>query len=290
MNPNPNPNRNLNRRKMAIKPMRINLDEQRASDVKRNRETQNRRRDRLRPVGHREDLSEYEDSAVILSLDPGGTTGWSIMEIAPEAISDLPEHRGIGVVQNILRWKHGQVDCGSRRGDLGTNSAGLRNGGVSSSGENAGVGEILGLIRNWPTAVVVIEDFILDFKRFSSGRDLLSPVRITSSVVFDLWLQRRDHHLQTPSLAKSTARDEQLKAWGLYTSTGGLGHARDADRHSITFAKRASEVTSKGRALRMAAWPHLYGKVNGVEGPFYNPGRKKVSPSELSPSPSEQSE
>ncbi|QNJ55390.1 RuvC-like resolvase [Gordonia phage LittleFella] len=251
------------KRKMAVKPMVVNLDDERSQKVSRERERQNRRRDAMRQAQYR-DLTEFEGAAVIISIDPGGTTGWSMMEVHPEALSDRPEHRNIGVIGNVLRWQHGQIDCGSKKGNRGTSL----HAGISTAGESAGLGEILGLLRSWPEAAVVVEDFILDPKRFNTGRDLLSPVRLTSGINFDLWLQKRDYFVQSASLAKSTARDEQLKVWGYYTSTGGLQHARDADRHNLTFLKRASERSAKGRALRMAAWPHLFGK--GKE--FYNPG------------------
>lgn len=255
-----------------MQPMIVEDDSEsrRLSDA---RATQNRRRDRLRPQGERKDKAEFEGSAIIIALDPGGTTGWSMMEVQPEALSDLEEYRGVGIMENVLKWRHGQIDCGSKKGNLsvgnGTNGA-PGHFGISTSGEAAGSGEILGLLRAWPAAAVVIEDFILDPNRFNTGRDLLSPVRITSAISFDLWLQKREYFVQSASLAKSTARDEQLKAWGYYTSTGGLQHARDADRHALTFLRRASERSSKGRALRTAAWPHLFGKG----GEFYNPGKR----------------
>ncbi len=260
----------------------VDLDDQRARTVARTRERVDRRRDALRPTAERYDKQEF-DSACVISLDPGGTTGWSLMEVHPEALSDLPEHRSVALLKNVLRWQHGQIDCGSVKGNLGEDpfseslAAGGRTGrqrprdvvgGVSTTGENAGIGEILGLIRAYPHAAVVMEDFILDPSRFNTGRDLLSPVRIISAVSFDLWLQGRSFYVQMPSLAKSTAGDEQLKAWGFYERLGGKNHARDADRHSLTFLKRASELSAKGRALRIGAWNELYGKG----GEFYNSG------------------
>ena len=220
-------------------------------------------------------VDDYEGTAQVLAFDPGGTTGWSLFEVAPEGISAREEHRQFPLLRNVVRWKHGQIDCGSQRGDLGTSGTG-GNGGtrdVSGSGENAGLGEILGLIRSWPYAVVVIEDFVLDAKRFNTGRDLLSPVRLTAGISYDLWLQRRAYYSQSPSIAKTSATDEHLKNWGYYTSKGGLNHARDADRHALTFLRRAAVINAKGRALRQKAWPHLFGTYvsGGIEkkGEFY---------------------
>lgn len=212
---------------------------------------------------------DFEGTVQILAFDPGGTTGWSLFEFSPESISAKKEHRNFHPLSNVIRWKHGQIDCGSRRGDavLDPERSKMDPG---SSGEAAGIGEILGLCRSWPNAAIVVEDFILDPKRFNTGRDLLSPVRITAGIHYDLWLQERRMFVQSPSTAKSTFGDEQLKAARLYTSAGGLNHARDADRHALTFVRRAAQVNPKGRALREMAWPHLFAKG----GEFYDRGSR----------------
>lgn len=244
-----------------MKPMIVSLDDDRQAR-KRNKIVQNRRRSRMVPAENDPDmLDDWEDTVQVLALDPGGTTGWSLFEVQPEAISDRPEHRGIGVLKNVIRWRHGQIDCGTSKGNLGRSL----HAGVSTSGENAGIGEILGLIRSWPLAAIVVEDFVLDPNRFNTGRDLLSPVRITSGVSYDLWLQGRDYFSQSASIAKSSAKDAQLKLWGYYDRNGGMGHARDADRHALTFLRRASEASAKGYSLRSTAWPHLFspGKMYG---------------------------
>ncbi|QOC56225.1 RuvC-like resolvase [Gordonia phage Sienna] len=253
------------KRKRPKAPQIIQMSERPQRDVKREKRQQDRLRERMCPEKiSREDL-EIEDYACVIALDPGGTTGWSLFQVQPEALSSLDEHEQYGVLKNVVDWKHGQIDCGSQKGNRGV--GGYRD--ISTSGEAVGEGEILGLLRSWPAAAVIIEDFILDPKRFNMGRDLLSPVRITSVVSYDLWLQGRDYFVQGASLAKTTATDEKLKAWGYYSSTGGLGHARDADRHALTFFKRAAQHTPQGRELRERAWPHLYGP--GEE--FYDPGK-----------------
>ena len=257
------------------KPIIVDLNSDRVAR-KRNKNIQNRRRSRMVPEEQDpEMIDEWEGTVLVLALDPGGTTGWSLFEVQPEALSPRREHRGIGVLNNVIRWRHGQIDCGTAKGDLGRSL----HAGVSVAGENAGIGEILGLARSWPLAAVVVEDFILDPNRFNTGRDLLSPVRITSGVSYDLWLQGRAYFVQSAALAKASARDAQLKEWGFYDSVGGLGHARDADRHALTFLRRASERSVKGQALRQTAWPELFGP--GKEyGPSSSGGsqREKNSP------------
>ena len=130
---------------------------------------------------------------------------------------------------------------------------------ITAGNEDEHAEEIVGLIAAWPNAAVVIEDFTL--RTFKMSRELLSPVRLTAKVEYAMFhgLQgcepkHRRVFKQQPSMAKSTATDERLKQWGLYIREGGLEHARDADRHAITFLRRAKD---KAR-VRHAGWPHMF--------------------------------
>ncbi|QHB37491.1 RuvC-like resolvase [Mycobacterium phage Onyinye] len=186
------------------------------------------------------------DSATVIALDPGGTTGWSLISVHPEALT-TPD---ASILDNIFVHQHGQVDCGSHRGNLGTSL----HSGISTDGEFSGVYDLAKFIHSWPCAAVVIEDFVLRTQRMD--RDLLSPVRVTSAVGYSLWRKGRDYHVQSPADAKRTCTDERLKEWKMYDPYGGLRHARDADRHAILFLRRAKAKA----AFRANAWPHLYGE------------------------------
>jgi hypothetical protein len=201
---------------------------------------------RPRVIEPPEDLPQF---AQVIAIDPGGTTGWCLMEVEPRSL--LPE--GPGVLESVRKWKIGQVDCGSTRGNLGTSPYA----GISTAGESAGAAVLSRLIRNWPGAAIVVESFVL--RQFSKDQDLLSPQRITAKLEQYLWTDGRDYFTQSPSEGKTTATDERLKTWGFYTSEGGMVHARDATRHALTFLRRASQPGLKGAGLRCAAWPHLYG-------------------------------
>ena len=172
--------------------------------------------------------------ATVVALDPGGTTGWSVMCVESDALSD-PD---ISILKSIVHWRQGQV---------------------AICDEDDHVAALVELLAVWPHAAVVIEDFIL--RKYVSGRELLSPVRITAKVayVFNRGLEGieppgRKIFRQQPSLAMSTATDARLKDWNLYVREGGEEHARDATRHAITFLRRASEKPK----LRRMAWPWLY--------------------------------
>lgn len=162
----------------------------------------------------------------VVALDPGGTTGWSVLMVHPDSLVD-PD---IPILDNIEHFALGQTV-----GD-----------------ERAQCKELLELLDAWPDAAVVVEDFVL--RKQLRDRALLSPVRITAVIEYAMWRQNRSLFKQSPAEAKSTATDDRLKSWGLYRREGGEEHARDATRHGITFLRRA-----KDRArLRKLAWPNHY--------------------------------
>lgn len=263
--------------------------------------------EQFRPPKHKPPVSALCGSAVVIAIDPGGTTGWAVWQVHPEALSD-PE---VMILDNVQYWEHGETDCGSKSGNAGDSSAKstveiiedeagqLMGGdsidevdfaeqkanaiqgsdvlGISTTGEAAGASELLALVDGWPGAAVVMEDFIL--RKFDQGRDILSPVRVMEKIEFGLWVLGRDKQAfrQQPSLAKTTATDERLQSWGFYRRDGGLKHARDADRHAITFLRRCSQGKA-GRLLREQAWPHLYGVIQTKDGPVYGPYHISAGP------------
>lgn len=147
------------------------------------------------------------DMYIVLSLDPGGTTGWSIFGIHPDAMSGDP---AIQVVPNVEFWLAGQFE----------------------GEEHDQADEIVDLVGHWPSARLVCEDFIL--RKHSQARELLSPVRLTAVVSWAI--RPRYLVLQQPSLAMTTITDERQKAMGFWLP--GQQHARDAIKHNLTFLKR----------------------------------------------------
>ena len=247
--------------RVALKPMNLELRPRKETRIE-----ENTRREILRPKKNSVSQDDGDiEYCSLLGLDPGGTTGWSLISVLPEAIS--PAYPMVKVAENTVSWTHGQVDCGTKKGNLGDSL----HKGISTEGENLGISEIVALERNWPLCAVVIEDFILDPGRFNMGRDLLSPVRLTSAIAFDLWLQKRYYFTQTAALAKTTVTDARLRSWGYYNNVGGLQHARDADRHVLTFLRRCQDPSPNGRHLREQAWPRFFGK----NAPFSETGKRK---------------
>jgi hypothetical protein len=160
--------------------------------------------------------SEDPDMYTIVALDNGGTSGWCVMGIHPDAMTGDPDIR---VGDNIQFWTAGQFT-----GD-----------------EDEQCDEIVELIASWPSARLVTELFTL-------------RTRITSSEVFALermnailrWAIRPRYFVyQQPSLAMTTITDDRQKSMGFWIP--GKEHARDAVKHALTFAKRKKEQAIKAQ-------------------------------------------
>lgn len=182
--------------------------------------------------GAQEEDVAYPGYAKLLWFDPGGTTGWCLMVVHPEALTE-PD---VPILHNIEYKAWGEIPGA----------------GMDDEGENIAISRILELISDWPQTAIGTESFRL--RQFTKDLELLTPVRLNKVMRYALWAGDWGRLWeQQPDLAKKTASDVRLKEWGLYDSHSGP-HARDATRHAITFLRRA-----KGRQLlREMAWPWLY--------------------------------
>ena len=193
----------------------------------------------------------------IIGIDPGQTTGWSIiypkiMWASTDGENVEPTLTGGTLINN---WSHGQIDCGARRGVLdASEGTGDPLGGGNPMGECLGAQEIIELCREYPDAAIVVEDFIVDFGQLKKNRESLSPVRITAKLEQAMWADGRRIFLQDRSNTKTTMSDQRLKDIGLYERKGGLNHARDADRHAMYFLRRCQNSAT----LRYQAWPWIF--------------------------------
>lgn len=222
---------------------------------------------------------EEQELFTVIGYDPGGTTGWCLISMYPEAVNP-----GYRILDNVVFWTCGQF--------VGSALAQGR--------------EMALLAAAWPNAVIVVEDFIL--RAYRQDRILLEPVRVTESFAASLaaleqaiccgqWAKHKcsndihlmgsrprsqaigqngvtlahgGYHLQQPSLAMTTITDERLQSaeramvlgaggrgsgglggvgLGFYSATRGLPHARDAVRHCLTFARREAQARSRGKSL-----------------------------------------
>lgn len=153
----------------------------------------------------------------IIGYDPGGTTGWAVLGIFPEAIED----EDYLIQENIAFWSIGEI---------------------SDRNENKHARELLELARAWSGAKIVGEQFIL--RKFLSSSELLSPVRVNAKFEYALEeaMPGRQIIWQQAELAMSTITDLRLQKMGLYAPTIGKEHGRDGLRHALTWAKRARQM------------------------------------------------
>lgn len=173
------------------------------------------------------EVIEWEPNGypTVVAFDPGGITGWAVMTVHPDALTD-PD---VPILDNVLHWEQGQVE----------------------GAEHDQVDAILEMLDLWDGAAVVMEDFNL---RTLAAE--LSPVRIANTVEWALsrlFEPERDMFRQMPSMAMTTATDVRLQRWGFYRADG-LEHARDATRHAIVLLRRAKQK----RVIRAGAFPHLF--------------------------------
>jgi hypothetical protein len=161
----------------------------------------------------------------VLSIDPGGTTGWSILSVAPRVFSGTPE----GSLPSLIRHR----EEGEFEGD--------------PNEQTVQFGELLDA---WESAAICIEQF--DVRQIAVE---LSPAYVTAKFEWLIWCEKRDDQIfyQTPGLALGTITDDRLKRWGMYRP--GKVHARDALRHSLMFLRRCRE----NPGLAKEAWPKLLG-------------------------------
>lgn len=156
----------------------------------------------------------------IIWFDQGGTTGWAVFSIWPEAMVE-PDTK---ILTNIAAWSAGEY--------TGT--------------EGHQVDQMMSLVEAWgDNSVIGLEDFVL---MRLGGPELLSPVRIGARFEDRLYRSGRLNRLvppQTASLAMHKVTDERLKRWGFWNPLVGKQHARDAVKHAITYASRAKQANIK---------------------------------------------
>lgn len=157
-----------------------------------------------------------DETYTAISFDPGGTTGWAVMAVHPDAI----ENEEYNITDNIVFWSAGEF--------------------VGSEDEMAD--QMADLAKAWDQAKIICEDFVL--RKFLSSRELLAPVRVFSKFEHRMWMLpvQRPIIWQPSSLAMSTITDQRLKKMGLYTALVGKEHARDAVRHNLTWLRRAKQM------------------------------------------------
>lgn len=173
---------------------------------------------------------------IFIGIDPGVTTGLSVM-----IVSDI-----IDGVEGVVAWGSDQLSYGGSGNvkDLYTGDEMFPEQEISR--------KIADGIKAWAKrnkVYLAIEDFIIRQK--NSGRNFLSPVRITAGIMQEIFGSGLDIKItfQSPSDAKGTCKDERMDAWGFPIRTQKDRHSRDADRHSILFLRKMSANPAAEKTL-----------------------------------------
>jgi hypothetical protein len=166
----------------------------------------------------------------VLGIDPGGTTGWCLLTIPRLSIfGDEPS--------GIVEWDYGEFTGPEP---------------VQAIAVARLAREIQGLdYKVGPAVVTEAWDQDPTFK--STDPEALSPARLNA--MFELLFYQKQFAdctitEQGRTMAKHTATNERLEAWGLMTHEG--EHIRDATRHAITAVRRAANDPD----LALRFWPH----------------------------------
>jgi hypothetical protein len=163
-----------------------------------------------------------EIASVVIAFDPGGTTGWALFGVHPEALEGDPDVR---VLDNLLFWTAGEFT--GRQDDQ--------------------IDAMLDLIDTWESARIVTETFKL--RQLNAE---LSPVEINACLRRELRARGRGVALQNAALAMGAIPDDRQKAMGFWIP--GKPHARDAVKHGLTYLKRSKEYAiSTARRAASAA-------------------------------------
>lgn len=198
----------------------------------------------------------------VVWYDGGGTTGWAVISVHPDALTD-PE---CFVMDNVTYFA-----CGEFYGN-----------------EFMQVDQMIALAEQWPGAALGVEHWVLyDSQKDRKDENLTSLVRINAAFRYGLHSRAvlREHyanrlgatmpallgeeHLpikrpipevfrQNAALGVHSMKEESLhisfyNGRSFYVLTRGSDHARDATRHALTFLKRL-----KGNPkLRAEAFPAL---------------------------------
>lgn len=173
---------------------------------------------------------------IFLGIDPGVTTGLSVM-----VVNDISEG-----VEGIVGWGSDQLSYGGSGNakDLYQGDADFPEQEISRK-----IGQAAIAWAEHNQVIMVIEDFIIRQK--NSGRNFLSPVRITAGIMQEIFGSNRNIKVtfQSPADAKGTCTDDRMDAWGFPIKTQKDRHSRDADRHSILCLRRMMASPAKQKDL-----------------------------------------
>lgn len=201
-----------------------------------------------------------DDQVYVVAFDPGQTTGYCVLGVAPETLEGA-RHTNDRLQDKLTHREYGEIAC------LGPVHGWDANGAAS---ENHGVYQMTSIVGQYPDCAIILEDFIIDFEQITMTRSALSPVTVMAKFEAMMPILHEPYGCepddikqlsrifrQNRSPVKTTMTDERLRYLGLYDSHSGR-HARDAMRHAYYFLRNCRGNSIKAKELRWRAWPTFF--------------------------------
>jgi hypothetical protein len=153
----------------------------------------------------RKSRPEGEDpfSGILLSFDPGHTTGWCVFE-------------------------------GTELQDFGQ---------LDTRNQDESVHRFLWMLETWQPDICVFEDYrVYAWRAKEHANSELHTTKLIGIIQSACVMRQIPYYKQPAHVAKQFVPDERLLEWGYYDRTSGQRHARDAIRHAcyyIAFGDRS---------------------------------------------------
>lgn len=165
-----------------------------------------------------------EIETVIIGVDPGVTTGVSVIAFSAHPLPDSPA--------DVPLWGSAQLSYG----ESGNASDVIEGEWVEQEIARKVASIALAFRSHGIRVIFAIEDFII--RKTNTSRDFLSPVRITSGILQELRQEKFkgvgiEISMQTSADAKSICTDDRMNKWGYHVKSQRDRHSRDADRHAV---------------------------------------------------------
>lgn len=207
--------------------------------------------------------------AVVVWLDPGATTGITVLGIDARWLAGEGSASFEGLGRAVKHRWFAQVGTDSRIWDDDAGKAKPVKDMMRVVGQGGKEPETFAHLDGYPEYhrlalnIDQCADALAAHPRAAWGHESfqlrtmaadLTPIAVIAGVTHSelRYGYGRVPYKQTASLAKTTATDERLKLAGLYRA--GLPHATDAARHAVTFLRKARSDSW----LRAEGWPALF--------------------------------
>ncbi|MDD2326417.1 MAG: hypothetical protein PHW63_10570 [Alphaproteobacteria bacterium] len=174
---------------------------------------------------------------IIVGIDPGVTTGLSVVAFSSKSIP---------TPQTVEHWGSDQISYGGSGNvedliDDGVDDAFVEQRiSLKIAEAITALSKFSGNETKTRRVIVAIENFTV--RQLNSSAEFLAPVRLAAGITQELFhTDNTKIYFQTPADAKGICTDKRMDKWGYEIKTQKDRHSRDADRHAILCLRRILE-------------------------------------------------